>query len=426
MSPNRRNKEGLLARVNFPLYVVKMITNHHILVAGGGGSSKTGVANGFEIFELSHDGEKYVAEEVIRHETGPSVVMNCASYNNGKRTFLVAGQESHCQLYTVNMKVEYENDGTVLKDHKNETVSSRKRSTDPHEKIQEIKPIKEQTDRNSNSFHRLIFDIKPNDSIQTDFGDDEPLQRVVRISLSGKLMATGGTDGHIRLWQFPSLRKHLDIAAHKKEIDDIDFSPDETMVLSVSKDGLAVIWSTQTGKKLSELKWNAPENVKYLYKRCRFGTTEGNSKNSCLFTLSNPFGKAGKLKSYLQKWDPAEASLKKSFEFDESLSALSVSDDGKFVAVGTMFSGSVHIHIAFSLQQVLNVQGVHNMFVTGLEFLPSDCLGGYETAVISISVDNRVCIHHVPFRSTIPLWLAVLLVVITLVLTFMLCSFLGL
>lgn len=43
----RRNTEGLLARVNFPLYTIQMLTNRHVLVAGGGGSAKTGVANGF-------------------------------------------------------------------------------------------------------------------------------------------------------------------------------------------------------------------------------------------------------------------------------------------------------------------------------------------------------------------------------------------
>lgn len=46
MAP-RRSKEGLLARVNFPLYSVEMLTSRHVLVAGGGGSAKTGVANGF-------------------------------------------------------------------------------------------------------------------------------------------------------------------------------------------------------------------------------------------------------------------------------------------------------------------------------------------------------------------------------------------
>lgn len=47
MSTTRRPSDGLLARVNFPLYAVDMLTSRHVLVAGGGGSSKTGVANGF-------------------------------------------------------------------------------------------------------------------------------------------------------------------------------------------------------------------------------------------------------------------------------------------------------------------------------------------------------------------------------------------
>lgn len=46
MAPTRKPSEGLLARVNFPLYCVEMITPRHLLVGGGGGSSKTGVANG--------------------------------------------------------------------------------------------------------------------------------------------------------------------------------------------------------------------------------------------------------------------------------------------------------------------------------------------------------------------------------------------
>lgn len=66
--------------------------------------------------------------------------------------------------------------------------------------------------------------------------------------------------------------------------------------------------------------------------------------------LANPMGLAKKQKAYLQRWVPEEGTLAKVAVVDESLSALAVRDDGRFVALGTMFSGSVSIYIAFSLQ----------------------------------------------------------------------------
>lgn len=80
-----------------------------------------------------------------------------------------------------------------------------------------------------------------------------------------------------------------------------------------------------------------------------FGVIEGENR-SALYTLANPTGRAGKQMAYLQKWCIAEGCLTKMAGFDESLSALAVRDDGRFVAVGTMFGGSVSIYIAFSLQ----------------------------------------------------------------------------
>lgn len=215
-------------------------------------------------------------------------------------------------------------------------------------------------------------------------------------------MATGGTDGHIRLWKFPQLVKIHDIKAHSKEIDDIDFSPDGETLATISKDGKAFVWNVSTGEKLRELTWAVPEGSKYMYKRCRFRVTESDDKNKTqLFLLSN--ATVSKNLSYLQLWDVDNGAVLKSVSYKETLSALAVSDNGRFVAVGTMFSGNVDIFIAFSLQRALHVSGAHSMFVTGLEFLPTKLDGpaitsNTEAAVVSISVDNRICIHSIPFR----------------------------
>lgn len=62
------------------------------------------------------------------------------------------------------------------------------------------------------------------------FSSEEPLQRVVRISRNGEIMVTGGTDGFIRVWQFPTMTRVHNIKAHTKEIDDLDISADGVTV----------------------------------------------------------------------------------------------------------------------------------------------------------------------------------------------------
>lgn len=214
-------------------------------------------------------------------------------------------------------------------------------------------------------------------------------------------MATGSTDGKVRLWDFPQLYKLYDIDAHENEIDDIDFSPDSRLLVSIAKDGKAFLWEVKNATKNKELTWTPPNGAKYMYKRCRFRKLAEDKTRIDLFMLSN--ATTPKNPSYLQLWDAHTGSIVKSVSYNETLSALAVSDNGQFVAVGTMFSGSVDIFVAFSLKKALHVPGAHSMFVTGLEFLPTYLDGptitsNTETAVVSISVDNRICIHSIPFR----------------------------
>lgn len=77
---------------------------------------------------------------------------------------------------------------------------------------------------------------------------------------------------------------------------------------------------------------------------------EEDKDRSRLFVLTNPVGLGGKIPSYLQLWEPEDGTLKKFSLFNENVASLAVRDDGRFVAVGTMFSGSVDIFVAFSLQ----------------------------------------------------------------------------
>ncbi|KAJ8729720.1 hypothetical protein PYW08_001301 [Mythimna loreyi] len=424
MSPNRC--DGLLARVDFPLYTLQTLTNRHVIVAGGGGAAATGVANGFEIFELSHNGTRFVAEEVMRHETGPNVVMNCSVRSNQQnKTYLTAGQESHCQLYKVNIRMV---DAAEMRRGsfraENGLVRRRRRTVSENDNISK-------KDSNSNTTEkRISFEIRPSDSVQTDFSND-PLQRVVRINHNGKQMATGGIDGKVRVWSFPKMELLYELEGHTKEIDDLDFSPCDTSLVSIAKDGLALLWATDRKRAPTlQITCQPPNGNKYLFRRCRFGLIEDQKDEYRMFTIANPLTRSGKQRGLLQAWEPRSGALRRSALASESLSALAVRDDGRFVGVGTMFSGSVDIYIAFSLQRVLHVKNAHMMFVTGLEFLP---VRGYgpaitsrsEAALLSISVDNCLCVHSLPARSSVPAWVAILLIIFVLFCTFTLCSYMG-
>lgn len=76
-------------------------------------------------------------------------------------------------------------------------------------------------------------------------------------------------DGIVRLWKFPAMEHLIDLTAHTKEIDDLDFSVHDNYLVSIAKDGLAVIWDFFRGKEIRKLSWQQPEGSKYLYKRCR-------------------------------------------------------------------------------------------------------------------------------------------------------------
>jgi len=403
-----------------------MISPRHILLAGGGGSANTGVKNGFEIFEISTDGEKCSGDSVTRYYTGEFSVMSMSarSISNNNlplKVYVAAGHNEFCQIYSITLGRER---------HISESSGLRHRGSGM---ANGSPPSNNSTNITSDSVERkIVFHVEPLKKVQIDYSPKEPYGKVVRISYNCKLLASGGDDGNVRVWSFPELSKVHEFPTHDKEIDDIDFSPDNMKLASISKDRRGIIWDVKKGKKHAELGWEPNNNLKYMYKRIKFGCVEGDVKKYKVYTISNPIG-SSKAKAYLHKWNSQSYTVEK-FVTSQSgltLSALAVSDNGNFVATGSMSEGVVEIYAAFNLSVLKRVANSHSTFITGLEFMPTSeesapSRGFSDASIVSISVDHQVCIHHVPRMKTISSFWAMLLITAVLVFTFTLSSFLGL
>lgn len=368
-------KSKVITTTNLPMYSIQTFLKNYILVAGGGGSSKTGIANGFEVYKLNRDGKNITITKVIRYDSGPNAIMNCCTVLNGNKIYIAANEDDQCRQYIADIIIEPSFD-------------------------------------NGKTSKEIIFKITTGDSLVTDFNEDEPLQRIVKVNDDGNIMVTGGTDGCIRLWNFPIVKSKesnplKEYEGHTKEIDDIDISPDGKFIVSVAKDGKAYHWNTATNAR--SLLTHAI-NDKQIFKRCKFGII-GNKEMYNIYTIAN----GPKQKSYLQRWSEKNTIMYE-LSFSEPTSALAVRKDGLYAAVGTMYSGSVSIHETSNLKMIYNVKQAHAMFVTGLQFLNEDLMPDMKAAVLSISVDNRVCFHNVPSLKLVPYWKMLIIIHLILLL----------
>ncbi|OIW13207.1 hypothetical protein TanjilG_17650 [Lupinus angustifolius] len=86
-------------------------------------------------------------------------------------------------------------------------------------------------------------------------------QKCITFSVDGAKFAAGGLDGHLRIVEWPSLRKILDEPRAHKSVRDIDFSLDSEFLASTSTDGSARIWKIEDGVPLTTLAHKPDEKI---------------------------------------------------------------------------------------------------------------------------------------------------------------------
>jgi len=429
----------VLARFDFPLYTLQFIDDKHFLVAGGGGGAKTGIPNAVEVFRF----DSGRAVRVLRFQPEANLaepIMNASLVVDKKRTVLAAGMGKQCHLFSLRYKLEEkeseEQTGNSIP--KGEMEGERKGKTENGELrnrkgggggreeesvIEDIQgPVREKKGRNGfvnrdAQTPSVSFEVIPMAAIRTDFlvskKEGDSYQKVVRFNPSRTQFFTGGTDGHLRCWDFPTRGTEPVFCEEVHtgcDVVDLDVSPDGLFVATIgATDAKGRVSQAKDGKKHCELEWIRND---YRFRGCRFGVIptppgmKAPPKHYRLFTIHCPKSISSKGDNFITMWDSSRyIPVKSQPTGRDMLSTLTVSDDGIFVGVGTR-GGSVGIYIAFSLQKLYWVEGTHSIFVTGLAFAPSSELsrrhvGNYDASLVSISADNSAQIHHVPKRASI-------------------------
>jgi len=147
----------------------------------------------------------------------------------------------------------------------------------------------------------------------------------VALSPDGKLAATGGYDGIIRLWEVPSGKLVRVLVGHDSYIYGLAFSPDGQCLASTgSHDGTARIWNPQTGMTLRVLKKH---------------------KGYTHWVAWSPDGKtlavAGGTSGFVTFWDPVLLKQERTVEHGNAVTSLAWSPDGNTVACGTAQGASL-------------------------------------------------------------------------------------
>ena len=70
----------------------------------------------------------------------------------------------------------------------------------------------------------------------------------VDVSSDGKLAATAGYDGLVKVWDLQSRKLKADLKQHKGWVRSLAFSPDGARLASAGEDGKVFLWNTKDGK----------------------------------------------------------------------------------------------------------------------------------------------------------------------------------
>nr|ACG34934.1 sec12-like protein 2 [Zea mays] len=228
---------------------------------------------------------------------------------------------------------------------------------------------------------------------------DVGLQLAVSFSGEGSILAIGGEDGHLRVFNWPTMGSVLTEIDTKTSIKDLTISSDEKFLAVNRSSGPCRVWDLQSSEVVASL----PREAGEIFGFCRFSNKADNSHVLFITVMEGDYGK-------IVSWNTTSWTRTGSKKITrEAISAFAVSPNGALLAIGTI-EGSIIVVGSKDMRTLVTVKKAHLGIVTTLTFSQDS------RTLLSTSFDSSARVTSVgsPKSNGTSIWPMLLVVILAI------------
>lgn len=215
------------------------------------------------------------------------------------------------------------------------------------------------------------------------------------FSADGSRLAAGGKDGHLRVFEWPSLKLLFDLPDGCKFLSSLDISLDGAFLAAIPDGGnYCRVWEIEKSTIVTTIQIS---NKNEMFGSCRF--SRDGTKPFLFITIT----KGGK--GAIGVWD-MEAWNKVGIKTisQDPITSFSTSHDGKWLAIGSA-AGDIHVIEVKKMQTCELVKDAHLSAVTLIEFSPNG------RAFLSLASDSTLRVTKLSIAKQWKEWQIYLLLI---------------
>ncbi|WP_367275326.1 AAA family ATPase [Microcoleus sp. CAWBG58] len=196
----------------------------------------------------------------------------------------------------------------------------------------------------------------------------------VSFSPDGKILASGGHDSTIKLWDVSTGKELTTLTGHKYPVYSVSFSPDGKTLASGSVAHTIKLWDVATGKEITTLKGHTDTDVDYV--------------DSVSFSPDSKTLAYSGIANTIKLWNVATRKEITTLNgHKDKVDSVSFSPDGKILASGC-FDKTIKLWDITTSKEITTLKG-HNDTVSSVSFSPDG------KTLASSSLDNTIKLWNV-------------------------------